>query len=97
MKKTINSNDFINEFKSYGRSDQFSKEGLKALFDYFTQYEEETGNEIELDVIAICTEYTEYADLGEFNAEYPSVKSIEELRTNFVYIPFAGGFIIQNQ
>jgi len=92
MKKTIYKNDFIKVME-----DDFSEEGKSALYDYFTQYEQETGVEIELDRIAIRVEYTEYSDLGEFNADYPNIKSIEELRANFVYIPFEGGFIIQNQ
>lgn len=60
------------------------------------QYEQETGVEIELDRIAIRVEFTEYSDLGEFNADYPHVKSIEEIQGNFVYISFNGGLIIQN-
>lgn len=29
------------------------------MFDYLEQYEEETGQEIELDVVAICCDYSE--------------------------------------
>lgn len=42
------------------RSDNFSFKGKKALFDYLEQYEEGTGQEIELDIVALCCEYTEY-------------------------------------
>jgi hypothetical protein len=41
------------------RSNQFSYEGLGLLFDYFEQYEEDTGVPFELDVIAICCEFSE--------------------------------------
>ncbi len=92
MKKTIYRNDFIEAME-----DDFSEEGKSALYDYFTEYEQSTGVEIELDRIIIRTEYTEYADFEEFQAEYTDVKSIEELQENFTYIPFEGGFIIQNQ
>lgn len=59
MKKTINFNDFVDSF-SEDRKNQFSYEGKKALFEYLEQYEEDTGEEIELDTIALCCEYTEY-------------------------------------
>ena len=59
MKTTVSRYDFERAFVDAGRKDQFSYEGLKALFDYFESYEEETGQEIELDVVAICCEYSE--------------------------------------
>jgi hypothetical protein len=41
--------------------DAFSYEGLGALFEYLTEYEEDTGAELELDVVAICCDFDEYA------------------------------------
>lgn len=54
MKKTINLNDFRNEFDAI-RPNNFSYEGLENLFSFFEEFE----NDIELDVIAICCEYSE--------------------------------------
>jgi hypothetical protein len=59
MKTTVSRYDFERAFVDAGRKDQFSYEALGLLFDYFESYEEETGQEIELDVIAICCEYSE--------------------------------------
>jgi hypothetical protein len=59
MKTTVSKYDFERAFIDANRKDQFSYEGLAVLFDYFESYEEETGQEIELDVIAICCDYTE--------------------------------------
>lgn len=59
MKQTINSYSFRQAFKDAGRESQFSYDALGALFDYFEQYEQDTGEQIELDVVAICCEYTE--------------------------------------
>jgi len=72
--------DFIDEFKAYGRQDQFSREGLGELYDYFIEYEETCDDEIELDVIGICCEFAEdtienvlkqyeLADIDELNNE----------------------------
>ena len=59
MKTSINKYDFRDAFKAAGRENNFSYHGLGVLFDYFEEYEESTGEEIELDVIAICCEYSE--------------------------------------
>ena len=59
MKQTITKGMFIEAFKRMGRQDQFSREALTALFEHFEQYEQDTGEEIELDVIGICCEYVE--------------------------------------
>lgn len=83
MKSTVNRSDFHNAFKDMGRGEQFSYDGLDALFDWLEVYEENTGTEVELDVIALCCDFTEYANLAEFhqdyNAEdYPDIESIDE-------------------
>lgn len=59
MKKTISKYDFRQAFTDAGRGEQFSYEALGLLFDYFEQLEQDFGEEIELDVIAICCEYAE--------------------------------------
>lgn len=59
MKTSINKYDFRDAFKAAGRENNFSYDGLGVLFDYFEEYEESTGEEIELDVVAICCEYSE--------------------------------------
>ena len=50
---------FREAFRLAGRSDQFSYEGLKVLFDYLDELSEDTGETIELDVAALCCEYYE--------------------------------------
>ena len=59
MKTSINKSQFCDAFKAAGRENNFSWAGLSVLFDYFEEYEESTGEEIEFDVIAICCEYSE--------------------------------------
>lgn len=69
MKKTISKYDFTQQFINI-RPDNFSYNGLNALFDYLEEYEECTGAEIELDVIAICCDFTEYENIKEFVLNY---------------------------
>ncbi len=59
MKQTVNLHDFRDAFYRMGYKDQFSCEGLKVLFDYLESLEQDIGEEIELDVIALCCEYAE--------------------------------------
>jgi len=68
MIQTVNNSDFHNAFNSMDRGNQFSYEALNMLFNYF----EEFDPEIELDVIAICCEYSEmsYTDIiGNYDTD----------------------------
>jgi hypothetical protein len=59
MKTTVSRYDFERAFVDADRKDNFTYEGLAVLFDYLEELEASTGEEIELDVIALCCEYTE--------------------------------------
>jgi len=67
MKTTVYKSDFIDAFNAANRTNQFSYEAREILFDYIEQYEQDTGQEIELDVIAICCEYSEdhWSDIAD--------------------------------
>lgn len=69
MKQTVGFNDFCDAFRRIDREKQFSREGLKALFDYLEEYEKASGEDVELDVIALCCEYSEddYATVAAEN------------------------------
>ena len=99
MKTTINEYQFEQAFVKAGRGEQFSREALKALFEYIEEYEDSTGEEIELDVIGLCCEFTEYEDLEEFQSAYSDeYQTIEDIEYHTIVIPIAGtnGFIIQD-
>ena len=100
MKKVIGFCEFSDAFRDMNRKENFSYDGLKALYDYFTEYEESTGEEIELDVIAICCDFSEYADLEEFQADYgEEYETLEDIENNTIVIMLGSdlddGFIIQ--
>lgn len=67
MKQTVYANDFINTFRAI-RPDNFTYEGLVVLYDYLTEYEDSCDTELELDVIALCCDFSEehYSDLAKF-------------------------------
>ena len=96
MKQTVYKNQFKNAFKEV-RPNNFSNEGLDALYEYFEEYEDSTGEEIELDVIAICCEYAEYDNLQEFQLDYghEDYPDVESIMDNTYVIEFGeGSFII---
>ena len=97
MKTNINEYEFCRWFEMH-RPNNFSYNGLRALYDMLTSYEEDTGEEIEYDPIAFCCEYTEYENIEEFwkdynKGEYPDEQSIMD---STFYWAFGESFIIQN-
>ena len=62
--------DFINAFAAHGRDTQFMRDGLLALFDYLQELEDCAGYEFELDVIALCCDYTRFDSLRDYNEQY---------------------------
>ena len=67
--REVSFDDFVREFKEYGREDNFSTDGLKALYDHLWESAEENCTPFALDVIAVCCEYTEYS-LEEGKSEF---------------------------
>ena len=57
MYTTVNLPQFRDAFQT--RKENFSYEGLEILFEYLENYEYETNEKIELDVIALCCDYSE--------------------------------------
>ena len=103
MKKTINFNDFIDEFIACNKGNQFSYNGLKALYDWI----EEELPDFELDVIGLCSEFTEYNNIEEIKRDYNNkdydgidyidyINNIDDLYNYTYVIEFNGGIIIRN-
>lgn len=104
--------DFTARFHRMDRGNQFSHQALQALFDYLEALEEDTGESIGFDCIALCCEYTEYENLEEFQSNYgilPDKEDFDDLEdwqeaakeeikdhTTLIEIPGTDGFIIQN-
>jgi hypothetical protein len=66
MIKTITEWDFVNSFDQVNRATNFSVAGRKALFEML----EEIDENMELDPIAICCDFTEYGSLEEWKQDY---------------------------
>lgn len=67
MKQSVNFSSFIDAFRAYDRYDSYGYQALRVIFDYLEECEQDQGEEIELDVIAICCDYNalHYKDIAD--------------------------------
>lgn len=95
MKQTITRGDFHDAFEKMGRKDNFSYDGLDALFEYLEDY-------MELDVIALCCDFFEYdtaleaAKESGYDGAEDNDEALEWLQSETIVIDFETGIIIQN-
>ena len=103
MIQTITKNGFRDAFNNMDRKNQFSYEGLGALYDWLEmfdlahpKYADDTGQQTELDVISICCDFTEYGNLEELQKDYSDIESLEDLQNETTVIMIDDeSFIIQ--
>lgn len=80
MKQTITKSDFHDAFIRMGRKKDISYEARSALYDWL----EELEPEYELDVIALCCEFSE--DSIKNVLENYNLESLDELNDNTIVI-----------
>jgi hypothetical protein len=110
MKITINESMFKDQFRLHGRKDQFSSNGLTALYNYLEEvYGEDSENEYVLDIISLCCDFTEYDNALDAALNYNRLLNVESstedekeknalafLSDHTLVITFDGGIIIQD-
>jgi len=96
--KEVSFYDFLKEFEEFGRANNFSYEGKKALYDYLEELSDSLGEPMELDIIGICCDFTEYNSIEEFNNNYGyDIESLEDLEYYTTVIKInEDSFIIQD-
>ena len=98
MKKSVSITDFMDAFEKT-RPSNFTYEGLECLYNYLIDFEQDTNTEIELDVIALCCDYSEWDNLEEYKKSYSSINSIKDIKfATPIFIPIfkTDRFITQN-
>ena len=86
MYKQINFNDFQIAFVNMKRENEFTYTGKKELFDWLECLND--GKSIDLDIISLCCEFTEYESIKEFQKDYgEEYKTIEDIEYNTIVIP----------
>jgi len=93
----INEYSFRRAFEQL-RPNNFSYDGLTALYEYLEQLSEDIGEDIELDVIAICCDYSEFENLKDFQNQYSDdYQNIEQIENETIVIPIDNDrFIVAN-
>lgn len=84
MIQTIGFNAFCDAFDNAGRGVQFSYEGKRVLFDYLEQLEEDTGEPYELDVIALCCDFSEEEYLDIIASYDIDVEGVENQKAELI-------------
>lgn len=69
MKKTLTTYDIAHELLQDTNA-AWTRAGAFALAEHLEQYEEETGEEMELDVVAIRCDFSEYSSLEDWAVDY---------------------------
>jgi hypothetical protein len=59
MYQPVNFGYFCDAFRACNRQDNFTYGAKRALFEYLEDLEDSTGELIQLDVVALCCDYTE--------------------------------------
>lgn len=83
MKQSTDIYQFHKAFRQT-RPENFSYDGREALFNYLEQMEQDCGEEMELDVIGLCCDFTE-STLDEALEAY-SLDSLRELKEHTTVI-----------
>ena len=102
MYDTVNFNQFNDWFikDNSNYKNNFSYEGRRALFDYLEELEDDTGEKIEFDPIALCCEYSEYENFKALKETYDNdeITNLETLRdfTTVIEIENSDKFIIRD-
>ena len=73
--QTINEQQFVEAFRTWETYRyNFTYEGLRALYEHLEEVSECMDNKtIELDVIAICCDYTEFENFKDFQEQYSNL------------------------
>lgn len=111
MKETLTTNQIADAIHAVYDGANFTRAGAYALAEYLEEYENDTGEELELDPIAFACEYAEYTTLVECVKETVSDDEQANLKDgdgfnddlirdylneNSTLVEFDGGLIIRS-
>lgn len=93
-----NGDELRHEFQGYGRGEQFSRWGFDALFKFLDDFSEDTGEDIQLDVIEICCEWSEYDSVEEACEQYGDhIQTLDDLSDHtHTLLLDSGGVVIRD-
>ena len=76
--QTVNHSELYDIAHKMGRGSNYGHDGWRAIGDYLEELSEDMGENIEIDIIAICCEYCFAGSADEFYDEYEKMNIAEE-------------------
>jgi len=86
--------EFAAEFAQWPqRRSHFSRPALRALYEYLDEASNDMGEDIELDVVGICCEWSEYKDIEAVKEDY-EIEGLSDLQDSTTVVEFDGGLLV---
>ncbi len=70
-----------------------ARPALRALYEYLDEASNDMGEDIELDVVGICCEWSEYKDIEAVKEDY-EIEGLSDLQDQTTVIEFDGGLLV---
>jgi hypothetical protein len=90
--------EFAAEFEQWPqRRSHFSRSALHALYEHYDELSNDIGEDIELDVVGMCCEWSEYKDIEAVKEDLitePGV-TLSDLQNSTTVVVFPGGLLVQ--
>ena len=91
--QTVNKSQFIDNLLADDYA-SWTYEDAGALYDYYEDYSEGTGEDVELDRVALRCEWTRADSIDEVIEDYDDIESLEDLQDNTQVIEHDGGVLL---
>ena len=91
--QTVNKSQFIDNLLADDYA-SWTYEDAEALYDYYEQYSDDTGEDVELDRVALRCEWTRADSIDEVIEEYDDIESLEDLQDETQVIEHVGGVLL---
>lgn len=75
--ETVNPSDLYHTACRMDRGDQFGYNGWKSIGEYLDNLSEDIGEDIEIDIVGICCEYSMSEDVNDWWDEYGVYSDID--------------------
>ena len=91
--QTVNKSQFIDNLLADDYA-SWTYEDAEALFDYYEQFSDDMGEDVELDRVALRCEWTRADSIDEVIEDYDCIEDLEDLIQRAEVIEHEGGVLL---
>lgn len=91
--QTVNKSQFIDNLLADDYA-SWTYEDAEALYDYYEGFSEGTGEDVELDRVALRCEWTRADSIDEVIEDYDEIEDLEDLQLRTDVIEHEGGVLL---